>query len=77
MAEDSSTTVEQDLTEEQLQTLWEQTVQVLAEEQKAYDSTVRTLAAGAVAVTVSLATALKTMPAAGKVPCFCSWEVSA
>jgi hypothetical protein len=53
------------LTEEQRQTLWEQFVQVYGEEQKAYDSSVRALSAAGVAVTVSLATALRDMPATG------------
>jgi hypothetical protein len=55
-----------ELSDEQRQTLWEQFVEVYAEEQKSYDNSVRTLAAAGVAVTVSLATALKEMPASGK-----------
>jgi hypothetical protein len=54
-----------DLTPEDRKTLWEQFV---IEHRKAYeelDASVRTLAAAGVAVTVSLATALKTLSPAG------------
>lgn len=46
------------LTDEQRQTLWEQFVQVYGEEQKSFDSSVRTLSAAGIGVTVSLAAAL-------------------
>jgi hypothetical protein len=55
-----------ELTDEQRQTLWEQFVEVHADEQKAFDNSVRTLAAAGIAVTVTLATALKAMPTIGQ-----------
>jgi len=57
---------EPEYTKEQLQTLWEQYVEVYADEQKAFDSTVRALSGAGIAVTVSVATALKVFPAAAK-----------
>lgn len=54
------------LTEEQRQTLLGQFVDSYAEAQKTYDTSVRTLAAAGVAVTASLATALRDMPTSGK-----------
>lgn len=48
-----------ELTDEDRLTLWEQYVEVYAESQDSFDTSVRTLAAAAIAVTVSLATALK------------------
>jgi hypothetical protein len=47
------------LTAEEAQTLWAQFVEVHAESQDAYDSSLRTIAAAGAAITVSLATALK------------------
>jgi hypothetical protein len=55
----------QTLSEADRQTLREQFVEVHAEAQESYDSSVRNLAAGAVAVTVSLATALKGLDNSG------------
>ena len=49
------------LTPEDRRTLWEQFVEVYAHSQESYDSSIRGLAAGAVAVTVSLATALQAL----------------
>jgi hypothetical protein len=54
------------LTDEQRQTLREQFIEVYSEAQDSFDSSVRTLAAAGIAVTVSLAAALKDMPTAGK-----------
>ena len=45
-------------TEEERRVVWAQMVDALAKTQEDYDSSIRTLAAGGVAVTVSLATAL-------------------
>jgi hypothetical protein len=45
--------------------LWEQFVEVHGQTQETYDSSLRTLAAGAVGLTVSLATALHRLPASG------------
>jgi hypothetical protein len=59
------------LTPEQRQTLWEQFVEVYSDEQKAFDNSVRTLAAAGIGVTVTLATALKSMPAAGNCAAVC------
>lgn len=53
------------LTDAQLDVLWEQYVEVYAEEQKSFDLAARTIAAAGVAVSVSIATALKTMPTSG------------
>ena len=59
-------TTEPIYTPEQLQTLWEQYVEVYADEQKSFDSTVRAFSGAGVAVTVSIATALKVFPTAAK-----------
>ena len=56
----------EELTDEQRQTLREQFIEVYAKAQEAFDTSVRTLAAAAIAVTVSLAAALKEMPAEGE-----------
>lgn len=64
-------TAEPTYTPEQLQTLWEQYVEVYADEQKSFDSTVRTLSGAGIAVTVSIATALKVFPTAAKVAVGC------
>lgn len=55
----------QTLSEADRQILREQFVEVHAEAQESYDSSVRNLAAGGVAVTVSLATALKGLDGMG------------
>jgi hypothetical protein len=54
------------LDEQQRQTLREQFVQVYAEQQTTFDTSVRTLAAAGVAVAASLATALEMMTRSGK-----------
>jgi|SRR5436309_10223315 hypothetical protein len=54
------------LTLEQRQALREQFIEVYSEQQTTFDNSVRTLSSAGVAVTVSLAAALKKMPAAGK-----------
>lgn len=53
------------LSEDERRTLWEQFTEVHAESQEAFDTSVRTLAAAGVAVTVSLATALKGLDGTG------------
>jgi hypothetical protein len=47
--------------------LWEQFVEVHAESQKDFDSSVRTLAAAGIGITVSLATALKNLNGMGEI----------
>jgi hypothetical protein len=47
-------------------TLWEQYVDTCVESQRTYDTSIRTLAAAGVAITVSLATALKQFETPGK-----------
>ena len=54
-----------DLTPEQRQKLWEQFVTEHGKAQEDFDTSLRTLAGVGLAVTVSLATALKTMPNTG------------
>jgi hypothetical protein len=54
----SSTMGDSDYTEDQRQALWEQFCDVYTDQQEAFDSSVRTLAAAGVAVTASLGTAL-------------------
>jgi hypothetical protein len=53
------------LTPEQREKLWEQFVQEHGKAQEDFDSSLRTLAGAGLAVTVSLATALRTMPHTG------------
>jgi hypothetical protein len=53
------------LTDEERLILWRQFVEVHGESQEAYDNSVRAIAAAGVAVTVSLATALKGISAVG------------
>lgn len=53
------------LTEDQRKTLWEQFVTEHGKAQEAFDSSLRGLAGAGLALTVSLATALKTLPAVG------------
>ncbi|MGD0167758.1 MAG: hypothetical protein ABSC51_10820 [Gaiellaceae bacterium] len=55
----------QKLTPEERSILWEQFVKVHGESQAAYDALVSRLSAGGIAVTVSLATALKSLPGQG------------
>jgi hypothetical protein len=54
-----------ELTPDQRERLWEQFVEEHAKAQEQFDSSVRTLAAAGLAVTVSLATALKTLSGTG------------
>jgi len=54
-----------DLKPEQRERLWEQFVTEHGKAQEDFDSSLRTLAGAGLAVTVSLATALKTMPGSG------------
>jgi hypothetical protein len=56
----------QELTEDQRQVLWEQFVREHGKAQEAYDTSVRALAGAALAVTVSLGVALKTLPDTGR-----------
>lgn len=53
------------LTGEQRKTLWEQFVTEHGKAQEAFDSSLRALAGAGLALTVSLATALKTLPKPG------------
>jgi hypothetical protein len=53
------------LTHEERVKLWEQFVQVRDEVQRVFDASVRTLSAGGLGVTVSLATALKALEGKG------------
>jgi hypothetical protein len=53
--------VAEQLTNEERRTIWEQFVEVYGHSQESYDSLIRALAAVAVAVTVSLATALQAL----------------
>jgi hypothetical protein len=55
-----------ELTDDERRILWEQYVDTYVESQRTYDSSVRTLAAAGVAVTVSLATALDQFGTPGK-----------
>lgn len=55
----------QALTEEQRKALWEQFVAEHGKAQETFDSSLRTLAGAGLGITVSLATALKTLPGAG------------
>lgn len=55
----------QALTDDQRKTLWEQFVDEHGKAQEAFDSSLRALAGAGLALTVSLATALKTLPDAG------------
>jgi hypothetical protein len=54
-----------ELTEADRRTLWEQFVEVHAKSEESYDASVRTLAAGGVGVTASLATALHSLAGTG------------
>lgn len=53
------------LTDDQRKTLWEQFVAEHGKAQEAFDSSLRTLAGAGLALTVSLATALKALPKVG------------
>jgi hypothetical protein len=55
-----------ELTEEQRKALWEQFVTEHGKAQETFDSSLRTLAGAGLGITVSLATALKTMPSSGR-----------
>jgi hypothetical protein len=55
------------LSDDDRRTLWQQFVEVYARSQRAYDESVRTLAAAGVAVTVSIGTAIKGLHTSGLV----------
>ena len=57
----------QELTSDQRKALWEQFVAEHGKAQETFDSSLRTLAGAGLALTVSLATALKTLPHIGVV----------
>ena len=55
-----------ELTTEERAAVWKQIVEARDKAQETYDSSIRTLAAAGIAVTVSVATALGSMPLSGK-----------
>lgn len=64
-AASSAPDVTEELTEEQRKALWEQFVAAHGKAQEVFDSSLRGLAGAGLALTVSLATALKVMPKVG------------
>jgi hypothetical protein len=69
--EDAAQEQESSLSDEERQTLREQYIEVYDKSQESFDTSVRTLAAAGIAVTVTLGAAFKTLSGAGTIAVIC------